>query len=211
MQGSQTETTSSQSFSFLFSRLCSLGQYFLKKKKKCKTAEKIWVLTSQQYSINGLLHNVMLLNVELSSSFLELCHIAHVHCYYTKLLFSALLTVCLSLGHIFGSGIFPLQEFAELTPTYILSTAAFWFSYPNEHKFFQLRIICKWHSHAARSAFSIICEDLKKGRLKLSLLENCRSLRITLRAYYLQSSGSLITPIWKFTIIFPVAISCFAN
>lgn len=90
--GSQTKTTSSWAFSFLFSMLCSAYQYFLRK-QNCKTAREIWVLTLDKYNINRLLHNVMFLNVVLSQSFLELCHIGNVHCYHTKLLCPAVLTV----------------------------------------------------------------------------------------------------------------------
>lgn len=69
------------------------------KKQMCKSAQKIWILSLQQYSINGLLFNVMFLNTYLSRSYLELSNIANVHCYHTKLLlFSAILTVHLSVS-----------------------------------------------------------------------------------------------------------------
>lgn len=70
-------------------------------KNKCAKLHRKFDSTLEQYSINGLLYNVMLLNVELSQSFLELCHIANVDCDRTKLLFPAVLTVQLSVPQVY--------------------------------------------------------------------------------------------------------------
>lgn len=145
LHGSQTKSISSQAFSFLFSTLCSIYQYFLKK-QKCKTTQKIWVLTLEKYNVNRLLHNVMFLNMELSQSFLELCHIANIHCDHTKLLCSAVLTVLLSVSeaHFLALGFFPYNSLLSWLPP-MFSMLQLSGSLPLMGINSPKSVSCKWH------------------------------------------------------------------